>query len=237
MKINTKMTDSEIIKELKSINAIIDSNSPRYLKKFSKKLNSKEYKHKDVLGVGEYKINENKVLICFQKFVITDESPYLWITHIVITEDNGAFITAKNEWGNFCFYHITYHAVGRMLERTGLTINDFFVDEFVIKADATFHLERYKDHGHHESTHIMTAGRCFFIVEKENNKIKVVTTIDYSKLYLNQKRLYIDSMRGAYEFAEKMYCKIADSLKGTGFKKRNDAVRGLWGYSSVGIAG
>lgn len=231
------MSDSEIIKELKSIDAIIKSNFSGYLKMYSKKLNSKEYKHKDVLSVGEYKINKNKVLICFQKFVTTDELPYLWITHIVITEDNGAFITAENEWGNFCFYHITYHAVGRMLERTGLTINDFFVKEFVIKADAAFHLERYKDHGRHESTHIMTAGRCFFIVEKENNKIKVVTTIDYSKLYLNQRRLYLDSMRGAYEFADKMYKKNVEWIKGMGYKNTNNAVRGLCGYSSVGIAG
>lgn len=235
--ITRDMSDSEIIKELKSIDAIIKSNFSGYLKMYSKKLNSKEYKHKDVLGVGEYKINKNKVLICFQKIVTTDELPYLWITHIVITEDNGAFITAENEWGNFCFYHITYHAVGRMLERTGLTINDFFVNEFVIKADAAFHLERYKDHGRHESTHIMTAGRCFFIVEKENNKIKVVTTIDYSKLYLNQRRLYLDSMRGAYEFADKMYKKNVEWIKGMGYKNTNNAVRGLCGYSSVGIAG
>ena len=101
------MTDREIVEELKSINAIIDSNSPRYLKKFSKKLNSKEYKHNDVLSVEEYKINGNKVIICFQKIVITDELSNLWISHIVVTEDNEAFITGKNEWGNFCFHNIS----------------------------------------------------------------------------------------------------------------------------------
>lgn len=230
------MTDREIVEELKSINAIIDSNSPRYLKKFSKKLNSKEYKHNDVLSVEEYKINGNKVIICFQKFVITDELSNLWITHIVVTEDNGAFFTAENEWGNFCFYHIESHAIDRMLERAGLTLKDFFVNEFVKEADATIHLKKYK-FGYHKTTNIMTIGRCFFIVEKYNNKIVVKTTFDYGDLFPNQKKLYRDLKEGAYKFADKMYKKKVEWIKGMGYKNTNDAVRGLCGYSSVGISG
>ena len=75
-------------------------------------------------------------------------------------------------------------------------------------------------------------GECFFIVYKYTNKIEVGTVIEWDRLHHNQKRLYLDSMRSAYEFADKKYHNIADSLKGTGFKKTNDAVSGLCGYSS-----
>ena len=57
------MSDSEIIKELKSIDAIIKSRISGYLKKFGKKLKSKAYKNNDILGVEEYKINDNRVLV------------------------------------------------------------------------------------------------------------------------------------------------------------------------------
>ena len=222
--ITIEFSDKEIIEELKSINAIIESNYSGYLKKYSKELNSKEYGNKDVLGVGEYRIKGNKVLICFQKFVITDELSNLWITHIVVTEENGAFFTAENEWGNFCFYHITSHAIKRMWERTGLTLKDFFVNEFVKEADASFHLEKYDKYGYDDSTYITTAGKCFFIVSSDNKKIVVKTTLDWDSLHPNQKRLYIDSTRSAYKFADKMYEKNADWIKGMGYKNTNDAV-------------
>ena len=221
------MTQTDIVNELKSIDAIIKSHFPGYLKKFSEKLNSQEYEHNDVLSVREYWINGNKVIVCFQKFVITDELPKLRITHIVITEDNGAFIMCENEWGNFCFHHITRHAIKRMWERAGLTLKNFFVNEFVKKADTAFHLEKYDKYGYDDSTYIMTIGKCFFIVYKYTNKIVVKTVLPWDRLHHNQKRLYLDSMRGAYEFAEKKYYKIADSLKGTGFKKTNDVVMAM----------
>ena len=224
--ITIEFSNKEIIEELKSINAIIESNYSGYLKKYSKELNSKEYGDKDVLGVGEYRIKGNKVIICFQKFVITDELSNLWITHIVVTEDNGAFFTAENEWGNFCFYHIESHAIDRMLERAGLTLKDFFVNEFVKEADATIHLKKYKL-GYYKTTNIMTVGRCFFIVENYNNKIVVKTTFDYDWLFPNQKKLYRDSKEGAYKFADKMYKKNAEWIKGMGYKNTNDAVRAM----------
>ena len=130
------MSQTEILNELKSIDANIKSHIPGYLKKFSQKLNSPEYGHNDVLSVREYWINGNKVIICFQKFVITDELPKLRITHIVVTEDNGAFIMCENEWDKFCFHHFSKHAIDRMWERTGLTLKKFFVNEFVKNANS-----------------------------------------------------------------------------------------------------
>lgn len=231
------MSQTEILNELKSIDANIKSHIPGYLKKFSQKLNSPEYGHNDVLSVREYWINGNKVIICFQKFVITDELPKLRITHIVVTEDNGAFIMCENEWDKFCFHHFSKHAIDRMWERTGLTLKNFFVNEFVKNADTAFHLEKYYEHGYNDYTYIMTIGKCFFIVYKCTNKIEVGTVLEWDRLHYDQKRLYLDSMRSAYEFADKKYYNIADSLKGTGFKKTNYAVSGLCGYSSVAIAG
>jgi hypothetical protein len=124
-----------------------------------------------------------------------------------------------------------------MWERTGLTLKKFFVNEFVKNADTAFHLEKYYDYGYNDYTYIMTIGKCFFIVYKCTNRIEVGTVLEWDRLHYDQKRLYLDSMRSAYEFADKKYYKIADSLKGTGLKKTNDAVRGLCGYSSVAIAG
>ena len=65
------MSDNEIIKELKSIDAVLQSRGSGLLKKFGKKIKSKAYKHNDVLDVKEYEINGNRVLVCFQKMVIS----------------------------------------------------------------------------------------------------------------------------------------------------------------------
>ena len=73
MKINKSMSDNEIIKELKSIDAVLQSRGSGLLKKFGKKIKSKAYKHNDVLDLKEYEINGNRVLVCFQKMVITDK--------------------------------------------------------------------------------------------------------------------------------------------------------------------
>ena len=93
------MSDSEILKELKSIDAIIKSRELGYVKKFRKELNSKAYKHNDVLAVREYVINWNRVLVCFQKIVLTDKLASLGISHIVLTEDNGAFLSFERKQG------------------------------------------------------------------------------------------------------------------------------------------
>ena len=223
--INNQTTDSEIRKELKFINDTIKFRFPGYMKMFARELKSKAYKHNDVLGVKEYVINGNKVIVCFQKFVITNKLSNLWVTHIVVTEDNGAFITYENERGDIFFNHFTNHAIDRMRERTGLTLKDFFVNEFVIKADTTLDFLKYGEYGYDDSTYIVSIGRCFFIVCKCDNKIEVVTALDKDNLYSNQMRLYIDSKRGADKYAYKMYEMAADSLKRTGFKKTSDFIK------------
>ena len=225
MTITKTMSDNEISKELKSINAIIKSRYSGYMMMFAKELKNKAYKHNDVLGVKEYTVNGNRVLVCFQKFVATNKLSNLWVTHIVVTEDNGAFITYENERGNIFFNHFTKHSIDRMQERTGLTLKDFFVNEFVIKAGATLNYLEYDEYGYDDSIYIVSIGRCFFIVCKCDNKAEVVTALDKDNLYSNQMRLYIDSKRGADKFADKMYYEIADSLKRTGVKKTSDFIK------------
>jgi hypothetical protein len=222
------MSDGEIIKELKFIEEVIGSRYSGYWKKFAKKLKSKVYKHKDVLGVGEYKINENKVLICFQKIVTTDELPYLWITHIVITEDNGAFLSFKNQYEHFAFHHFTNHAIERMWQRMGLTVKDFFINEYVIKADTTHHLTKYDEYGYDDSTYIMSIGRCFFIVGIDGDKIIVKTALDSDNIYENQMMLYSDSKICAEKYADRMYERDVDRIKGFGVKKVSNAIRAMF---------
>ena len=55
------MSDSEILKELKTIDTILKSRISGHLKKFEKKLKSNAYKHNDVLEVREYVINWIKI--------------------------------------------------------------------------------------------------------------------------------------------------------------------------------
>ena len=223
--INKQTTDGEIRKELKSINDTIKSRFSGYVKMFAKELKSKAYKHNDVLGVKEYVINENKVLVCFQKIVITNKFSNLWVTHIVVTEDSGAFLLFEGERGSFFFHHFSNHAINRMRERTGLTLKDFFVNEFVIKAETTYHLSKYEKYGYDDSTYIMTIGRCFFIVCTDGNKIVVKTTLDKDDIYENQQVLYIDSKRCAMEFADKVYENSVYMIKGTGLKKTSDLIK------------
>lgn len=221
------MSDKEIVKELQSIEGVIKSRISGYIAKYRKKLKSKAYKHNDVLGVGEYVINGNKVLICFQKLVFSDKLSDLGICNIVVTDGNGAFLPFTNEWGRFSYHHITTHAIDRMWQRMGLTIRDFFVNEYAVKAGTSHHLTKYDEYGYDDSTYIMTIGRCFFIVHNDNNKIVVKTTLDRDRIHTNQLMLYVDSKRGAEQFADKVYDKNADTIKRMGIKKTSDVIRAM----------
>ena len=215
----------EIIKELESIDAILKSRRKGHWKKFAKKLKSKAYKHNDVLDVKEYEINDNKVLVCFQKMVITDKLSDLTTCYLVLTEDYGAFSPNKDMWGNYSFYHITNHAIERLQERLGLTIKDFFVNEYAIKADGTCQPIKYNGYGYDDSTYIIAVGRCFFIVCERDNNIVFKTVLDRDSIYKNQLMLYGASKRIAEKNADIMYKMTAEDAKRMGFKKTNDFFR------------
>ena len=96
------MSDNEISKELKSINAIIKSRYSGYMMMFAKELKNKAYKHNDVLGVKEYVINENKVLVEYydsyfvlqsQKLISMDYSVY---GGFYAVEDTYFLLTGQN---------------------------------------------------------------------------------------------------------------------------------------------
>lgn len=219
------MSNSEIVKELKTIEDALISRNKGYWKKFGKKLKSKAYKHCDVLGKGEYVINGNKVFVCFQKVVYTNKLYELVKNYIVLTEDNGAFISFRDRSGRFCFHHFTQHAVDRLWQRMRLTIKDFFVNEFVIKADTAHHLTKYDGYGYDDSTYIMSIGRCFFIVCTDDNKIVVKTTLDSDSIYTHQTIFYEDSKICAGEYADKQDRTRIDDTKRIGLKKLRNAVR------------
>ena len=139
------MTDSEIVKELEIIENTIMSRHKVYWKRFGKQLQDEKCKHNTILRVQEENINGNKVIICFQKVVLTDQLSDLRVSKMVITEDNYAFLTVRNELGDFVYIRFSYHAFVRMCEREGMTLNDFFINEFVRKAESSVFLLEYKD--------------------------------------------------------------------------------------------
>ena len=222
------MSDNEIIKELKSIDAVLMSRCSGYFKKFKKKLKSKAYKHNDVLDVKEYEINGNRVLVCFQKMVITDKLSDLTTCYLVLTEDYGAFSPNKDIRGNYSFYHITNHAIKRLQERLGLTIKDFFVNEYAIKADATCQPIKYNGYGYDDSTYIIAIGRCFFIVCERDNNIVFKTVLDRDSIYKNQLMLYVASKIIAEENTDIMYEMTAEDAKRMGVNKTNDFFRAMY---------
>ena len=219
------MSDREIIKELKFIDDILESRSFGYIKKYKKELNSKAYKHNDVLDVKEYEINDNRVLVCFQKMVITDKLSDLTTCYLVLTEDYGAFSPNKDMWGNYSFYHFTNHAIERLQERLGLTLKDFFVNEYVIKADSAYQLIEYDGYGYDDSTYIIAIGKCFFIACERDNNIVFKTVLDRDSIYKNQLMLYGASKRIAEKNTDIMYKMTAEDAKRMGFKKTNDFFR------------
>lgn len=219
------MSNSEIIKELKSIEDNLNSRRKGYWTKFRKELKSKAYKHCDVLGVSNYVINGNKVIVCFQKLSLTKKLCDLAINYIVLTEDNGAFLSFKNQYEHFAFHHFTNHAIERMWQRMGLTVKDFFINEYVIKADTTHHLTKYDEYGYDDSTYIMSIGRCFFIVGIDGDKIIVKTALDSDNIYADQVMLYSDSKMCAEKYADRMYEMEVNRIKGIGVKKVSNAVR------------
>jgi hypothetical protein len=170
-------------------------------------------------------INGNKVVVCFQKLSLTKKLCDLAINYIVLTEDNGAFLSFKNQYEHFAFHHFTNHAIERMWQRMGLTVKDFFVNEFVMKADTTHHLTKYDGYGYDDSTYIMSIGRCFFIVCTDDNKIVVKTALDSDSIYTHQTIFYEDSKKCAGEYADKQDRTRIDDTKRIGLKKLRNAVR------------
>ena len=221
------MSNSEIIKELKEIENILNSRRKGYWMKFRKELKSKAYKHCDVLGVSNYVINGNKVIVCFQKLSLTKKLCDLAINYIVLTEDNGAFLSFRDRRGDFGFYHYSKHSIDRMWERMGLTIKDFFVNEFVTKANGTHHLTKYNEDGNDDLTYIMAIGRCFFIVCIDGSQIVVKTTLDLDRIRPNQMTLYANSKKCAEKYAAEIDEETVGRIKGTG-EKKDAAIRRIY---------
>ena len=219
------MTNSEIVKELNSIEDTLVSRLNEYWKKFGRKLKSEDYGHNAVLGVQEDVINGNRVVLCFQKVVYTDQLSDLRVSKMVITEDNYAFLSVRNESGDLVFIRFSNHAIDRIYERGGMTLQDFFVNEFVRKAGTSLCLIKYEGHGKTDFNYTMTIGECYFIVAIHDNRIDVVTDLDWSILFKNQMALYVKSKSCAEKFANKTYDKDAVILKGIGIKNTKDLLR------------
>lgn len=225
--ITKEMTDNEIVKELQFIEDILMSRLEEYCEKFERKLKSVAYGHNAILDMQEDVINGNKVIICFQKLAYTDQLYDLRVSKLVLTE-NYAFLSVRNESGDFFYIRFTYHASGRMCERSGMMIKDFFLNEFVRKAGASLFLIKYEEHGKTDFTYIMTIGECHFIVEIHGNRIDVVTDLDWDRLYLNQMKLFLDSKTSAQKIVNKTYDRDAATLEGVGLKKTSDLVKAIF---------
>ena len=225
--ITKEMTDNEIVKELQFIEDILMSRLEEYCEKFERKLKSAAYGHNAVLDMQEDVINGNKVIICFQKLVYADQLYDLRVSKLVLTE-NYAFLSVRDDSGDFFYIRFTYHASGRMCERSGMMIKDFFVNEFVGKAGASMFLIKYEEHGKTDFTYIMTIGECYFIVEIHGNRIDVVTDLEWDMLHPNQMALYVNSKRCAETFASNTYDRDAATLKGVGLKKTSDLVKAIF---------
>lgn len=225
--ITKEMTDNEIVKELQFIEDILMSRLEEYCEKFERKLKSAAYGHNAVLDMQEDVINGNKVIICFQKLVYADQLYDLRVSKLVLTE-NYAFLSVRDDSGDFFYIRFTYHASGRMCERSGMMIKDFFVNEFVGKAGASMFLIKYEEHGKTDFTYIMTIGECYFIVEIHGNRIDVVTDLDWDRLYQNQMKLFLDSKTSAEKIVNKTYDRDAATLKGVGLKKTSDLVKAIF---------
>ena len=124
-----------------------------------------------------------------------------------------------------CNIYFTQHALDRLWQRMRLTVKDFFVNEFVLKADTAHHLTKYDGYGYDDSTYIMSIGRCFFIVFTDDNKIVVKTSLDRDSIYANQMMLYSDSKICAEKYADKQDRTRIDDIKRIGLKKMRNAVR------------
>ena len=225
--ITTEMTDNEIIKELGFIEDILVSRLEEYCEKFERQLKSVAYGHNAVLGMQEDVIKGNKVIICFQKLVYADQLYDLRVSKLVLTE-NYAFLSVRDDSGDFFYIRFTYHASGRMCERSGMMITDFFVNEFVGRAGASLFLIKYEEHGKTDFTYIMTIGECYFIVEIHGNRIDVVTDLDWGILHQNQMTLFLDSKTSAEKIVDKTYDRDAAILKGIGLKKTSDLVKAIF---------
>lgn len=218
------MSDKEILAEIARIEKVIISRLGGYLLKYRKGIKSKAYKHNDVLGLQEYNIEGNRCLLCFQK-IEYDKVSDMTVANMIITED-GAYMPSYNEWGKLTYIFLTKHSIDRMWQRMGMTLKEFFVNEYCIKSQSAHHLVKYDGYGYDDNTYIMNYGRCFFIAVADENKIIIKTCLDRDKIYTNQLSLYVEAKRGGEGFADKYYEKNKGIVLSR-FKKTNDIYRNL----------
>lgn len=219
------MNHNEVKRELDIVWKTLKNRIPGYLKKYRKGVNSKAFKHNDVLGTGEYDINGNRVYVVFTKIKFNDKLSDLGISYLVMNQETGAYIHFANERGVSAFIQLTPHSIERMKQRLGMGVKEFFLNEYVIKAETSHHLEKYAEYGYDDDTFVMSIGKCFFIITAVNENIVVKTTLDRDNIYTNQLKLYVDCKRGAERFADDCFDANKKVIKKMGVKKTKDIVR------------
>lgn len=219
------MNHNEVKRELDIVWETLRNRVPGYIKKYNKGVKSKAFKHNDVLGTGEYDINGNRVYVVFTKIVFNDKLSDLGISYLVMNQETGAYIDFANERGVSAFIQLTPHSIERMKQRLGMGVKEFFLNEYVIKAESSHHLEKYAEYGYDDDTYVMSIGKCFFIITAVNENIVVKTTLDRDNIYTNQMQLYVDCKRGAEWFADKCFDANKKAIKRLGVKKTKDVFR------------
>lgn len=221
--IERNMTDKEILAEIKKVDDIIISRIEGYTKKYQKALKNKAYKHNDVLGVNEYVINGNNVICCFQKVMHTEKLADLTIANIIVTEW-GAYIPMYNDHNRLSYIFLSKHCIDRMWQRMGLTLREFFVNEYCVKSQTAHHLVKYDEFGYDDSTYIFNYGNCFFIAVADEVKVVAKTCLDRDKIYTNQMMLYVESKRGGESYSKKIADNNCKKVLDAGFKKTKDVI-------------
>lgn len=221
--ITRNMSEKEVIAELKNIDVIVHSRIKGYLLKYKKGLKSKQFKHNDVLGVQEYSINGNKVILCFQKIEHTNKLSDLGIATIVIAE-YGVYIPFWNDRGNTSYVFLTKHSIDRLWQRLGLTVKEFFVNEYCVKSQTAHHLVKYDGYGNDDSTYVLNYGEVFFIATVTEQAIICKTCLDLDRLYSNQLKLFLDSKVGGEKYRNKVDADY-DKQVTRNFKKTDDIYR------------
>lgn len=219
--IERNMTDSEILAEIKKVEDTIVSRIGGYTKKYQKAIKNKAYKHNDVLGVNDYVINGNNVICCFQKVIHTEKLADLTIANIIVT-DWGAYIPMYNEYNRLSYVFLSKHSIDRMWQRMGLTLKEFFVNEYCVKSQTAHHLVKYDGYGYDDDTYVFNYGNCFFIAVADENKIVAKTCLDRDNIYTNQMMMYVESKRGGESFSNKIADKNCKKILDAGIKKTND---------------
>lgn len=211
--ITREKTVDEVLKEVQKIDNYVMERTKGLLIKNKKKLESRTFKHNDILSASNYTIpdtNDSVVVFAIKHTMELKGKECATMNPVYyIKTCYGTYILPSIDFYKskvFRYVEFSSHSVDRIRERLGKDFDMFFREDYIKRNGCAFHPVKYDFNGD-ENEYVAHVGDAFIILEEEDSgkKHTVKTILDSDPLHCNQLVLKLDSKRKAESVLNNMY--------------------------------